>query len=249
MKTLKNEAIWLLFFCICLTCIWSCGFKTSLNEQDDEQFSVKGTDGKEYDSYQQACRAEDFNAAHEFVDVLRDKYNKSLGETVGSHSFAGIEDLKIVENKYFSALEYVYNQEIMALYSSGDFQSANRIVYLLNEFPMEGTVPQEGLIDYYEALDEYSHGQMRVAYTRSVDCFNRLCNKVLDLAISQGDEEFANKILKLYKMNVKTTPGDHGLKVNGVVVDGSHGYVQFLNTDRELAEKKIEEAKKSGAFQ
>lgn len=248
MKNFKNEAIWLLSFCICLTSIWSCGFKTSLNDQDDEQFTVKGRDGKEYVSYQQACRAEDFNAAYEFVDVLRDKYNKTLGEVAGDR-FSDIDDLKIAENKYFSAIEYIYSHEMSFLYSNGDIQSTNRIVYLLNEFPIEGTVPQEGLIGYYEAQDDEACGQMRVAYTRSVDCFNRLCNKALDLAISQGDEEFANKILKLYKMNVKTTPGDHGLEVNGVVVDGDHGYVQFVNTDRELAEKKIEEAKKSGTFQ
>ena len=60
-------------------------------EKVDEVFSVKGADGKEYNSYQEAGRACDFEAAHEYVDQLYSRFVKELDDT---------EWLKILRAKY-----------------------------------------------------------------------------------------------------------------------------------------------------
>jgi len=74
--------------------------------------SVKGADGKEYDSYQAACRNEDFNAAYEWIE----KNN-------------GSEEDK----------DYVFNAEMLFLASQNTEEASNRILYLLSEFQIPGT--------------------------------------------------------------------------------------------------------------
>ena len=63
MKRIK----FLSFCCIAVFLLTACGSSSSKNEE--EKISVTGADGKEYTSYQEACRAGDFEAAHKFLDV------------------------------------------------------------------------------------------------------------------------------------------------------------------------------------
>lgn len=86
---------------IAIATLCSCGSK-----------SVKGADGKEYDSYQAACRNEDFNAAYEWIE----KNN-------------GSEEDK----------DYVFNAEMLFLSSQNTEEASNRIIYLLSEFQIPGT--------------------------------------------------------------------------------------------------------------
>ena len=86
---------------IAIATLCSCGSK-----------SVKGADGKEYDSYQAACINEDFNAAYEWIE----KNN-------------GSEEDK----------DYVFNAEMLFLASQNTEEASNRILYLLSEFQIPGT--------------------------------------------------------------------------------------------------------------
>lgn len=87
---------------LCLTIGFvSCGSSSSKNEE--EKITVTGTDGKEYTSYQEACRAGDFEAAHKFLDVLHDKYIEGYGEASDYESY----QVREVREKFHAALNYI----------------------------------------------------------------------------------------------------------------------------------------------
>lgn len=99
---------------------------------------VIGADGKEYDSYQSACRNQDFVAAYEWIE----KNN-------------GSEEDK----------DYVFNAEMLYLTSLGTEEASNRIVYLLAEYQIPGNVINNSTARYvgadgklYEGAKVYING-------------------------------------------------------------------------------------------
>ena len=76
--------------------------------------SVIGADGKEYYSYQDACRNQDFDAAHRFLDEMKNKKAQK-------------------DFDYSEANEEVFRLEALYLASHNDEQMNKRILYLLNE--------------------------------------------------------------------------------------------------------------------
>ena len=73
--------------------------------------TVKGADGTEYESYQECCAANDFEAAHLYLTKMQNK------EIEG----------------YSAAKEYVFQKEALYLMSLGDEGAKKRIIYLLKE--------------------------------------------------------------------------------------------------------------------
>lgn len=205
---------------------FSCG--NSSKSSSEEAITVTGANGKEYTTYQEACRAKDYEAAFKFLDILHDNYVKNLG-------------VPYRKTEYYSALDYIYKQEIMYLASVGDEASSNRIVFLLQEVPIEGKC-NPGLTSWF--------GEDEDAYIEAIKHYNDLCNTTLDLAISQGNKSLALKIIRLYKQNVEIIEGDNTgkIKVNGTIVDDSHFYLKFNDIDKEHAQAKFDEAVSSGAF-
>ena len=56
-------------------------------------------------------------------------------------------------------------------------------------------------------------------------------------------------ILLNYVDNVEITLGHgSGIVVDGVKVDGNHGYIKYTSADRDAARKKYDEAVRIGAF-
>lgn len=102
MKTIKLLAV------CCLTmCLFSaCGGIT-----------VKGVDGTEYKSYQDACRNGDFEAAYKFVAALEEK---------------SIEDDKY-EKKAENAKVYILKQEVLFLAMQKTDEDNRKLLILLNE--------------------------------------------------------------------------------------------------------------------
>lgn len=173
--------------------------------------SVKGADGKEYDSYQSACRNQDFVAAYEWIE----KNN-------------GSEEDK----------DYVFNAEMLYLTSLGTEEASNRIVYLLAEYQIPGDVINNSTPDnigknLYEGAKTYINGIKR---------FNKRCDNVLDLAIATKNKELCAKILTLYKADIN------------VREDYSRAESLYFEEpilvykSKEIAQKKYDEAVKSGAF-
>jgi hypothetical protein len=76
--------------------------------------TVKGADGTEYESYQECCAANDYEAAHKYLAKMQDDAWYGVGERK-------------------SAKEYVFKHEALFLMSIGDEDAKKRIVYLLKE--------------------------------------------------------------------------------------------------------------------
>ncbi len=122
----------------CIGLVAACGGKSIPEENKDDSTSnteVSSND-KEYDSYQSACRNQDFEAAYEWIE----KHN-------------GSEEDK----------DYVFNAEMLYLTSLGTEEASNRIVYLLAEFKMSGTPVNEGnhYGDQKEVAKNYIEGLLR----------------------------------------------------------------------------------------
>ena len=76
-----------------------------------EKITVKGADGVEYESYQEACMAADFQAAHQYLSKMQSN--------------------DLAERLY--AADYVFKQEALFLMSQGNETAKKRLLYLLKE--------------------------------------------------------------------------------------------------------------------
>lgn len=157
---------------ISIATLCSCGSK-----------SVKGADGKEYSSYQEACRHQDFVAAYDWIE----KNN-------------GSDDDK----------DYVFNAEMLYLTSLGTEEASNRIVYLLAEYQISGEVVTEATPNIRNNVEDYDGVlyQNTKEYINGVKRFNKRCDNVLDLAITQNNKELAKKIINLYKADINVIRDD-----------------------------------------
>lgn len=79
----------------------------------EKKITVKGADGTEYESYQECCTAQDFQAAHQYL--------------------AKMQNDKDFKDDYDSAKDFVFKQEALYLMSLGDETAKKRIIYLLKE--------------------------------------------------------------------------------------------------------------------
>ena len=193
----------LLTICFCVMFLMiACG-------EAKKKTEVTGADGTVYISYQDACRALDFNAAYRFIELNE-----------------GTEEDK----------DYVFNAEMLYLVSQNTEEASNRVLYLLAEYQIPGTpVSPEAKYgeDAYDDVKKYMEGISR---------YNNRCNSVLNLAISQGNEILARKVIELFKQNVDVEFEWIGI---GAIEISKKGY---NNTDKDAAKKRLEEAIKEGAF-
>lgn len=184
MKTFRFLSCGLLFMAMLFAFV-SCGNSKDKkdSEKDGEEIIVKGDNGKEYRSYQSACRDNEYNAAHEFLDLMKQKYQEDFGSGSTQQKKA-----------YEDALIYVYTQEMMFLVANNDETSSNKIMYLLSEIDTE--MP--------EHLASYSH-EWKTYMQQQRDKVENMCNKIIKLAESQNNEDLAAKI-KAYIDTQKEKP-------------------------------------------
>ena len=176
----------------------------------EEWYTVTGEDGKTYETYQEACQEQDFEAAN-----------------------------KIVERRMFMTekdKDYVFNAEMLYLVSQNTEEASNRVLYLLAEYQFQGMPVSPGgkygLMFYREVK----------MYLESISNYNNRCNNVLSLAISQGNESLARKVVELFKQNIDVDFEDsdsHYIRIS------KKGY---NNTDKDAAQAKYDEAVSSGVF-
>ena len=93
--------------CIGIVAFVACGS----NSGSSSGITVVGVDNTTYESYEDACHAQDFEAAHKFLTALKK---------------AGSSD-------YNEAREYVFNQEALYLIAMNDETSTKRLFFLLQE--------------------------------------------------------------------------------------------------------------------
>ena len=215
------------FCCMAVFLLTACCSSSSKNEE--EKISVTGADGKEYTSYQEACRAGDFEAAHKFLDVLYDKYVEGYGNAHEYDSYL----VRDVREKYHAALNYIFKQEMMFLASDGSEQAADKVIYLLTEIPEEGSAYSDGRYHYQQINESYDDAKDFVTFSKWINNYNNLCNQILDLAISQENQFLAAKVVKMYKQNIITTEDPK---------DRNYYNVSHTWTDKNKAVEKCKEA-------
>lgn len=107
MKTFRKST-WVMFG---LIAFMSCIFASCGNSGHSSGITVVGSDSTVYESYEDACHAQDFDAAHKFLTAMKK---------------AGYSD-------YDDAREYVFNQEALYLIAMNDETSTKRLFFLLQE--------------------------------------------------------------------------------------------------------------------
>ena len=174
--------------------------------------SVKGADGMEYSSYQEACRHQDFVAAYDWIE----KNN-------------GSDDDK----------DYVFNAEMLYLTSLGTEEASNRIVYLLAEYQIPG-LPVQECGDYSEKDKNYEEAKR---YVEGVERFNRRCDNIIDMALTQKNKSLSEKIIKLYKQDIGYSISNTAANPEAWFKVGMKLYVgHFSWKSRDRAQTKIDEA-------
>lgn len=211
------------FCCLAVLLLTACGSSSSKK-------SVTGADGKEYTGYQEACRANDFEAAHKFLDVLFSIYEETVKKETDFHGDSG-EKIKAAASDYCLSANYVYNNELRFLASLNEDDAWNRALYLVKEMDVVGRKYPKDTENIWPDGSCYFID----CYQEFVELRNRQCDELLDLAIDNKNKSIAEKVLRCFCENCKTT-------------DGIPSLVYYVRDDIEAAQKKYDEAVKSGAF-
>ena len=203
----KNLSFGVSSFCIILflgMSLISCG---------PGSIKVKGVDGKEYDSYQVACAAQDFAAAHEYLALLKNKADKRSSES---------NIWYIWEN----AVQYVFKQECLYLLSMDDNEYATRrIIFLIKEAQAEDTNIKNNdarcdwLVDLAIDMDkEELIKSLTKLYKNYIS--KSILKKIVDyLYLQKGEENVAFLIPLLNSKN------DIGLLIDAAIVKGNEKLV------------------------
>lgn len=219
-------------------------------ERDNESLDVTSGNTynypKNYSTYQEACKNNDFDAAHNMLDEKRKEYADALAKFNGWNE----EEYYAARDLYYEAFDYIYKNEVQfILINFKDEECRDKIQFLLTDIPVIGEKREEGLCDYYEALADHENGKYIHAYKTWAEHFNRLCDTVLTLAINRQYKSTARMALLQIVDNMQITRGSRDIKVDGIPVDGNHGYVKYVGTDRMEAKRKFDEAVELGAFE
>jgi hypothetical protein len=222
------------YLCFCSIAVFmltACGSSSSKNEE--EKITVTGTDGKEYTSYQEACRAGDFEAAHAFLDII-------MNAEVGREKQYKFESDK--EKAYNEAKMYVLNKEVEFLVSQNSDEANNRLIFLLNEDASPTPVPEDALISYNYPEEMGAPNRTEFDnYSKWISDRNNLCDKILDNCILLNNSDLANKIINMYKPDAISVKKDLGKK-------GFENRAHFTDDSKNKAIKKLQDAIKSGAL-
>ena len=191
-----------LVFCIILS---GCG---------EKKITVKGSDGTEYESYQECCTAADFVAAHRYIDRM-----ESQGHST------------------YEARDYVFREEALYLMSLGDDNAKKRIVYLLKQDD-SGSHDEhcDMLVELaIDADDEAFVKNLTRHYNGSID--SDILRKIVEyLYIEKGDDsnlDFVTTLLNRYDkegmlLDAAVEKGDEKLVVSlATHLNGSLSFQTF----------------------
>lgn len=109
---MKKNLVLLALIGFAMFTLCGCGGRSEV-EQRKTEITVKGADGTIYESYQECCAAEDFQAAHQFLAKMQNS-----------------DDWRW---KVDDAKKFVFKQEALYLVSLGSEEAQNRLIYLLKE--------------------------------------------------------------------------------------------------------------------
>lgn len=247
---IRVSVITLIFLTLMMSCGGSSNGESSSqtensNKSSESEYNLEGEyyrcNDKEVarlaKDISQACSEGDFTEAHSLLDILHTEYVRELNHCKLDDDILG--KIPTCRPTYISSRDLVFKNEMMMMSKGGD---SSNITYLLLDMPFDMTEPQEGEVRYYYA----SSNTALKMYIEDVDNFNRKCDDIISLAISEGNKELANKALGMYKPKYYSQTGDSNGRdfklENGKTVnlDGNHGYVYSTNKPQEAAKKRIE---------
>ena len=143
------------------------------------KITVKGEDGTEYESYQECCAAQDFQAAHQYLAKLKNSNSEELQE------------------QWNEAKEYVFKQEALYLMSIGDETAQKRLIYLLKE---EGSNNKRIDMLIELALDNDDDNFVKTLanhYNGGVD--EDMLKKIVDYLSGKGERDNKEYLVSLLK--------------------------------------------------
>lgn len=189
-----------------------------------------------------ACQNRDFDTAHKILDALKEKYAEE--RNAASYFYEERDN----QNKYLQAFDYIYKEEFMSMLGTEDY--ITKIQNLLESIPVDGKKPDEGICAYYSVCRELEAGRSLDEYILGVEHYNNLCSNILMMAITHNDKELAQMVITRFRDNVKATRGSskEEVVVDGVKIDGNHGYIKLIRTEAEVALARCAQASKMGAL-
>ena len=222
-----------LFLCgIALILLAACGGSSSKNEEE-EKITVTGFDGNVYKSYQEACKKQDFEAAHAFLDKIM---NAEVGYGK-QYEYTSDKDID-----YYNAKMYIVNKEVEFLVSQNSDEANNRLIFLLNEDVCPTSVAEGAILSYnYSEQSGYGEQYDFDKYSKWIGDRNTLCDKILDNCILFNNRDLANKIINMYKPDVIRVKKDLGK-------NGFEFRAHYTDDTKNKAIKRFQDAIKSGAF-
>ena len=227
--------------CVMTACKWAVTKGTEI--------SVTGSDGTVYNSYQSACSKGDFDAARDYIGRMKE-------QNVVVQAEGEWEEKKAYSKLIQEAEEYVANEEIQYLAAMKEEQANNRIILMLSQRPIEGLEAAEKAclgkkIDkrYIDQDDSWLCPDVIKQFKKYIvwcGDYNSNCNNVLNIAIACGNQSLAMKTIHCYRLDpeleLKLCKKEEG------EVDHYDVYAHYTNTSKDAAQKKYDEAVKSGAF-
>ena len=178
---------------------------------------------------EEALVEKDFQQANQLLREMKDnsyyqKSNTILGEVEGGGYPIYVENY----NKVFQA-------EISYLVNDGDQQSSDRLIALVNEYPIESN-PAIGTThdsDIIEGNDKYN---------AEVGKFNDYCNQILSRAISTKNQYLAEAIVNNFKPTLERK------KVDTHFIGNDEYNYQYVYTDKDKANQILKDAILKGSF-
>ena len=166
--------------CLGLITFVACG---GSSDSSSSAITVVGADNTTYESYEDACHAQDFEAAHKYLAAMKK---------------AGTSD-------YDEAREYVFNQEALFLIAMNDETSTKRLFFLLQEDANEvgnsvrdarcNTIIELAIKQNNQALVEQTIGM----YNGQID--SPILRKIYEYIYKEGRNEDKNSMMDLLFKN------------------------------------------------
>ena len=164
-------------------CIGVFAFVACGGSSNSLGITVVGSDNTTYESYEEACHAQDYEAAHKFLTAMKK---------------AGSSD-------YDEAREYVFNQEALFLIAMNDETSTKRLFFLLQEDANEvgnsmrdsrcNTIIELAIKQDNTALVEQTIGQ----YSGRID--KSVLQKIYNYLYTEGKKNDIDFMVNLLKKN------------------------------------------------
>lgn len=195
---------------LCVLFMGACGKK-------EKTIAVTGQNGVVYESYQEACTAQDFVAAHQFLDRM-----KAEASMMPNGSEKQKQKKHDAEANVEVAKDYITNKEILLLTSLDDETAFDRIVFLLkeNEFSdFSNDKYCDKVIDLAIDLDKDKLvKKITNIYRRPIS--DNMLRKIINyLYLNKGDENlgFVTSLLNRYDKN--------GLLLDAAVEKGNEALI------------------------